>query len=109
MEQSHCSSCACWYVHPVSDDGGSPAEIVRVLGRVMFPTMKFIPCHYTISACVKSVMMVNVGLQLGGCTVACGRRKMKIFGLSDGNTVSRKMFSCFKFAILAWYCFGEFH
>ena len=27
---------------PVSDDGGSTAEIVRVLGRSMFPTTKLI-------------------------------------------------------------------
>lgn len=50
---------------PVSDDGGSTAEIVRVLGRLMFPTIKSISLLLEMSqkclyVCVKSVMMVSL-------------------------------------------------
>ena len=78
------------HVLPVSDDGGSTAEIVRVLGRFLcFLQQNSLPLllekYFSVSACVKYAMMVSVGLPvLGGPAV--GDIRSRCLRLSDEST-----------------------
>lgn len=69
------------HVLPVSDDGGSTAEIVRVLGRSMFFAKELMSILFEIYEDIWTYQICYDGQCSPPCIrwTCCGRHKIKVF------------------------------
>ena len=95
------------HVLPVSDDGGSTAEIVRVLGRSMFPTTKLISVLLEMyqDICLCWSCYDDQSSYLCIRWTCCGRHKIKMFEIVWWKYFRSPFCSKVAWASLAYWSF----